>query len=81
MIGQPLRRREDARVLRGQTRYVDDIERPGLVHAAFVRSPHASAAITAIRGPELGPRRALGAHRASRWATAWRRSRSAGLEG
>ncbi|MEA2145081.1 MAG: aerobic carbon-monoxide dehydrogenase large subunit, partial [Solirubrobacteraceae bacterium] len=55
MIGQPLRRREDARVLRGQTRYVDDIERPGLVHAAFVRSPHASAAITSIRAPELGP--------------------------
>jgi aerobic carbon-monoxide dehydrogenase large subunit len=52
MIGQPLRRREDARVLRGQTRYVDDIERPGLVHAAFVRSPHASAAITGLSVPE-----------------------------
>jgi carbon-monoxide dehydrogenase large subunit len=54
MIGQPLRRREDARVLRGQTRYVDDIELPGLVHAAFVRSPHAHAAITGLRAPELG---------------------------
>ena len=53
MIGQPLRRREDARVLRGQTRYLDDIERPGLVHAAFVRSPHASAAITGLAVPDL----------------------------
>ena len=52
MIGAPLRRREDARVLRGQTQYVDDIERPGLVHAAFVRSPHAHAAITAVRAAE-----------------------------
>ena len=34
-----------------QTRYVDDIERPGLVHAAFVRTPHASAAITALACP------------------------------
>jgi carbon-monoxide dehydrogenase large subunit len=53
-IGQPLRRREDARVLRGQTRYVDDIERPGLVHAAFVRSPHAHATITGLSAPEVG---------------------------
>jgi carbon-monoxide dehydrogenase large subunit len=52
MIGAPLTRREDERVLRGQTRYVDDIELPRLAHVAFVRSPHAHAAITAIRAPE-----------------------------
>jgi carbon-monoxide dehydrogenase large subunit len=52
MIGAPLTRREDARVLRGQTCYVDDIERPRLEHVAFVRSPHAHAAITAIRAPD-----------------------------
>jgi carbon-monoxide dehydrogenase large subunit len=52
VIGAPLRRREDARVLRGQTQYVDDLERPGLLHAAFVRSPHAHAAITALHAPE-----------------------------
>ena len=50
-IGAPLRRREDARVLRGETCYLDDIARPGMVHAAFVRSPHAAAAITSVSAP------------------------------
>src|SRR3954454_4777689 len=39
LIGQPLPRREDERILLGQTTYLDDIELPGLAHAAFVRSP------------------------------------------
>jgi carbon-monoxide dehydrogenase large subunit len=52
MIGASVTRREDARVLRGQTRYLDDIERPQLEHVAFVRSPHAHATVTAIRAPE-----------------------------
>jgi aerobic carbon-monoxide dehydrogenase large subunit len=51
MIGASLRRREDARILRGETRYLDDIERPGMVHAAFVRSPFAHAAIESISVP------------------------------
>jgi carbon-monoxide dehydrogenase large subunit len=51
MIGAPVTRREDARVLRGATRFVDDLEREGLAHVAFVRSPHAHAAITAVRVP------------------------------
>jgi carbon-monoxide dehydrogenase large subunit len=51
MIGDAVTRREDARVLRGQTRYVDDIEQRHCAHAAFVRSPHAHAAIKAIRVP------------------------------
>jgi carbon-monoxide dehydrogenase large subunit len=51
MIGAPLRRREDARVLRGETRYLDDIERPGMAHAAFVRSPYAHASIESIAVP------------------------------
>jgi carbon-monoxide dehydrogenase large subunit len=55
MIGQPVTRREDARVLRGQTRYLDDIELPRLAHVAFVRSPHAHAAITELRAPEAAP--------------------------
>jgi carbon-monoxide dehydrogenase large subunit len=49
MIGSPLPRREDARMLRGEATYVDDITRPGVAEVAFVRSPHADAAITAIR--------------------------------
>ena len=52
MIGEAVTRREDARVLRGETRYVDDIERPHCAHAALVRSPHAHAAIKSIRAPD-----------------------------
>jgi carbon-monoxide dehydrogenase large subunit len=54
MIGASVTRREDARVLLGQTQYVDDLERAGLAHVAFVRSPHARAAITAIDAPARG---------------------------
>jgi carbon-monoxide dehydrogenase large subunit len=51
LVGAPLTRREDARILRGETRYVDDIRRPGQVDVAFVRSPHAHARITGISVP------------------------------
>src|ERR1019366_1824541 len=51
MIGAAVTRREDARVLLGQTRYLDDLELAGLAHVAFVRSPHARASITAIEAP------------------------------
>lgn len=52
MIGASLRRREDARVLRGETCYLDDISEAGMAHAAFVRSPFAHAAIESISVPE-----------------------------
>jgi aerobic carbon-monoxide dehydrogenase large subunit len=51
MIGAPVTRREDGRVLRGQTSYLDDAEAPGTVHAAFVRSPYAHARITSVSVP------------------------------
>jgi carbon-monoxide dehydrogenase large subunit len=51
LVGQPVRRREDERILCGQARYLDDIELPGLAHAAFVRSPHAHARVHAVRPP------------------------------
>ena len=44
-------RREDGRILRGQTRYLDDIIVPGIAEVAFVRSPHAHASIEAIEVP------------------------------
>jgi aerobic carbon-monoxide dehydrogenase large subunit len=47
-IGQPLRRREDARFIRGKGLYVDDVALPGLAWCAFVRSPHAHARIRSI---------------------------------
>jgi carbon-monoxide dehydrogenase large subunit len=51
MIGKPVTRREDARVLRGETEYLDDVQRPGEAHVAFVRSPYAHARISAIETP------------------------------
>jgi carbon-monoxide dehydrogenase large subunit len=48
-FGASVARREDPRLLRGEGRFVDDIKLPGLLHAAFVRSPHAHARIRAIR--------------------------------
>src|SRR3546814_18057675 len=42
-IGASVRRKEDFRFLTGQGRFTDDIDRPGQVHAYFVRSPHAHA--------------------------------------
>jgi carbon-monoxide dehydrogenase large subunit len=50
-IGRALPRREDARILRGDARYLDDIEPPGVLHAAFVRSPFARARIRGVSVP------------------------------
>jgi carbon-monoxide dehydrogenase large subunit len=47
-IGQPVRRKEDARLLTGRGRFGDDLVLPRQVHAAFVRSPHAHARIVAV---------------------------------
>ncbi len=48
-IGRPLRRREDARLLRGLGRFLDDIaDPPGCLHAVFLRSPHPHARILGI---------------------------------
>jgi aerobic carbon-monoxide dehydrogenase large subunit len=48
-FGASVLRREDVRLLRGEGRFVDDIKLPGMLHAAFVRSPHAHARMVAIR--------------------------------
>ena len=47
-FGASVLRKEDPRYLRGEGRYVDDMTLPGMLHAAFVRSPHAHARISAI---------------------------------
>ena len=47
-VGQAVRRTEDARLLTGKGRYMDDINVPGQAHAFFVRSPHAHAEIERI---------------------------------
>ena len=38
-LGQPVRRREDARLLAGRGVFLDDIRLPDTLHMAFVRSP------------------------------------------
>ena len=50
-LGEPVRRREDVRILQGQSRYLDDLELPRMAHAAFVRSPHARAEIISVTLP------------------------------
>jgi carbon-monoxide dehydrogenase large subunit len=47
-FGARVARLEDPALLTGRGRFVDDIELPGLLHACFVRSPHAHARIRAI---------------------------------
>jgi carbon-monoxide dehydrogenase large subunit len=48
MFGSKIARLEDPALLRGEGRYTDDIHLPGMLHAAFVRSPHAHARIRSI---------------------------------
>src|SRR6185295_12565015 len=48
LIGSRTLRIEDEPFLRGKGRYIDDIAMPGLLHAAFVRSPHPHAAIHGV---------------------------------
>ena len=48
-IGQSIERVEDAALLTGRGRYIDDLGvRPGTQHAAILRSPHAHAIIKSI---------------------------------
>ena len=70
LIGQSPRRREDPRLLTGQGLFVADVRLPGMLHAAFLRSPYAHARIVrvdvsralaesglvaALSGADLGP--------------------------
>jgi len=47
-IGQAVARFEDPRLLRGEGRFVHDVNLPGQLHAVLVRSPHAHARIVRI---------------------------------
>ena len=47
-FGQRIKRNEDPRLLTGQALFVDDVDLPGMVHLAFVRSPHAHARLLSI---------------------------------
>jgi carbon-monoxide dehydrogenase large subunit len=47
-IGESIKRKEDARFLRGKGNYLDDFEMPGMLHMAILRSPHAHARIRSV---------------------------------
>ncbi len=44
-LGRARTRKEDAKLVTGQTTWTDNIQFPGMLHAAFLRSPHAHARI------------------------------------
>jgi carbon-monoxide dehydrogenase large subunit len=46
--GHSMKRKEDARFLHGQGRYIDDIKLPGMLYLDIVRSPYAHAKIVNI---------------------------------
>ncbi|MBV8951474.1 MAG: xanthine dehydrogenase family protein molybdopterin-binding subunit, partial [Actinobacteria bacterium] len=48
ILGNAVPRREDPGILRGATRYFDDLQLPGLAHLAFVRSTIAHARVTEV---------------------------------
>ena len=50
-IGQPIRRKEDARLLTGKGRFTDDFSLPGQTYAAMVRSPLSACAHRARSTP------------------------------
>src|SRR5437588_5967761 len=47
-IGESIKRKEDARFLRGKGNYLDDLSLPEMLHMAILRSPHAHARIRSI---------------------------------
>jgi aerobic carbon-monoxide dehydrogenase large subunit len=48
-FGRAMKRVEDPRLVKGIATYVDDLKLPGMLHAEFVRSPHANANINSIK--------------------------------
>ena len=56
LIGARVRRLEDPRFLTGRGQYVADMTLPGMLHVAFLRSPHAHARIVNV---DTTPARAL----------------------
>lgn len=49
-VGKSVKRIEDEPLIRGRGRFLDDLQFPGMLHVAFVRSPHAHALVHGIDG-------------------------------
>ena len=48
LVGKPIRRNEDARLLTGRALFVDDVQLDGMLHVAFLRSQHAHARLRRV---------------------------------
>jgi carbon-monoxide dehydrogenase large subunit len=48
VVGSPMKRREDPALLTGEARYTNDLNIPGALHLAVLRSPYAHARITSV---------------------------------
>ena len=67
-IGLSLPRLEDRELLTGSGRFVDDIQVPGMLHAAFLRSPHAHAKVISIKHLADAVMQKIDASNSSFWA-------------
>ena len=47
-VGRARKRKEDQRLITGRTKWTDNLQLPGMLHLAMVRSPHAHARITRV---------------------------------
>jgi carbon-monoxide dehydrogenase large subunit len=71
-VGQALPRKEDARLLHGEGRYVDNLAATGMVHAYIVRSPYAHAVVKSVDLSEaLGAPGVVAAFTGADLADAW----------
>jgi len=48
LVGAPIKRVEDPRLITGQAKYIDDLDLPGTLHVTVLRSPYAHALIKSI---------------------------------
>ena len=48
IFGSGIRRREDPRLITGGATYTDDVQLPGMLQVAILRSPHAHAKINSV---------------------------------
>lgn len=48
LVGTPVKRTEDPRLITGNGQYLDDIKLPGMTYAAILRSPHGHARIVSL---------------------------------
>ena len=71
-VGQPMKRVEDPLLLTGRAEMIDDVDLPGMLHCAILRSPHAHARIKSIDVSEAekvpGVAAVLTAEGAQRWS-------------